>query len=260
MADGRDQSDSSNDSDLPQPTWFDPTRPDFVELEDHPELIPVVTRAVDEVFASSKLNRERDADLVRDAEKAAAAAALITYERMVLAAIHASEVADEARRARAPLVAATAEGIAEVVADAATEVHQVEEAAADYITFVAADAAADLAASVSLEDETAASSAAAVVVQAVSDAAAVNMVARADAASSVAQAAAEAAAEVAEEAATTALAVERDMISTALERHQDALATCYEVAVAAAHAVLVNQSDAEPGQAHYPPETDRKPA
>jgi len=260
MTDGREQIDSSSESKLRQPTWFDPSHPGFFELEDHPELVPVVTWAVDEVFASSNRNRERDADLVRDAEKAAAAAALITYERMVLAAIQASDVADEARRARAPLVAATAEGIAEVVTETATEVHNVEEAAADYITVVAADAASELAALVSREDETAASTAAALVVQAVSEAAAVNTVARADAASSVAQAAADAAAEVAEEAASTARGAERDMISTALDRHQDALETCYEVAAAAAQAVLTQPSGAGPHPAHYPPEKDRKPA
>ena len=151
-----------------------PPHPGFVQLEEHPELIPVVTQAVDEVIASSNINRERDADLVEDAEQAAAAAALTTYERMVFAAIQASDAADEARRARAPLVAATAEGIAEVVTDAATEVHNVEEAAADHVTVVAANAASELAALVSLEDETAASTAAALVVKAVSEAAAVN--------------------------------------------------------------------------------------
>ena len=260
MAESREQIDSSTDVNLPQATWFDSSQPGFVELDEHPELLPVVTRAVEEVFASSNLNRERDADLVRDAERAAAAAALITYERMVLAAIHASDVADEARRARAPLVSAKADGIAEVVTDAATEVNNVEEAAAYYVSSVAAKAASEVAALVSLEDEAAASTAAALVVRAVSDAAAVNTVARADAASSVAQAAADAAAEVADEAASTALAAERDMISTALDRHQDALQTCYEVAVAAAQAVLTHRSDADPLEAHYPPEIDRKPA
>jgi hypothetical protein len=260
MTDGRDQIDCSSESNPPQPTWFDQSHPGVIEPEDHPELVPVVTRAVDEVFANSNLNRERDADLLRDAEKAAAAAALTTYERMVIAAIHASDVADAARRARAPLVAASAEGIAEVVMEAATEVHNVEEAAADYINFVAKRAASRLAELVSLEDETAASTAAALVVQAVSEAAAINTIARADAASSVAQAAAAAAAEVAEDAANNALAAERDVISTALDRHQDALQTCYEVASAAAHAVLAHRSGAEPLEAHYPPEMGRKPA
>jgi len=260
MTDAREQIDSSSHANLPQPTWFDSSHPGFVELEEHHELIPVVTRAIDEVFAGSNLNRERVADLLRDAEEAAAAAALITYERLVLAAIHASDVADEARRARAPLVSATAEGIAEVATDAATEVNNVEEAAAEYLTFVAANAATELAALVSLEDEAAASTAAALVVRAVSEAAAINTIARADAASSVAQAAADAAAEVADEAASTALAAERDMISTALDRHQDALQTCYEVAAAAAQAVLTHRSDADPLQAHYPAEIGRQPA
>ena len=63
MTDGREQIESSTGANLPQPTWFDSSHPGFVGLEEHPELLPVVTRAVDEVFASSNLNRERD-DLI----------------------------------------------------------------------------------------------------------------------------------------------------------------------------------------------------
>ena len=55
------------------------------------------------MIASSNINRERDADLINDAEQAAAAAALTTYERMVFAAIQASDAANEARRSRAAL-------------------------------------------------------------------------------------------------------------------------------------------------------------
>jgi hypothetical protein len=125
---------------------------------------------------------------------------------------------------------------------------------------VAANAATELAALVAFDDELAASTAVALVVEAVSEASAVNTVARADAASSVAQAAADAAAEVADQAASTALATERDVIANAFDRHQDALETCHEVAAAAAQAVLTYQSGAHLQEAHQPPESDRKPA
>ena len=188
MTDCHEEIDSSTDATLPPPSWAGP-HPGYDQLEEHPELIPVVTKAVDEVLASGKFSREQDADLVEEAEHAAAAAALTTYERMVFAAIQASEAADEIRRALAPMVAAAAEGIAEVVTDAAAEMHNVEEAAAEHVKLVAANAATELAALVAFDDELAAATAVALVVKAVGEAAAVNTVARADAASEVAQAA-----------------------------------------------------------------------
>ena len=219
-----------------------PPRPGLVRLQEHPELIPIVTQAVDEVITSSYTNRDRDANLINDAEQAAWAAALITYERMVLAVIQASDAATQARRDRTSSVAATAEEIAEVVTDTAVEVHNVEEAAGQHVSWVAANAASALAALVTLEGEAAASTAAALVLKAVSEAAAVNTLARADAASNVAQAAAEAAAEAADAAACTALATEENVITNAFDRHQDALKTCREVAAAAAQAVLTHHT------------------
>ena len=261
MTNTREEIDLSAGSNPPQLSWVGTPHPGFVQLEEHPELIPVVTEAVDKVIASSNINRQRDVGLINSAEQAAADAALTTYERMVFAAIQASDAANEARRSRVPETAATAEGIAEVVSDTAPEVYNVEEAAADHVNLVAMKAASELAELVSIEDEAAASTAAALVVRAVGDAFEVNAEARADAASSVAQAAADAAAEVADEAASTAIAVERGVISTAFDRHQDALKTCYEVAAAAAQAVLTHQATQEPLQAHpHPPELNSKPA
>jgi hypothetical protein len=191
-----------------------PPRTGLVQLQEYPELMTIVAHAVNEVIASSYTDRDRDADLLNDAEQAAAAAALVSYERMVIAVIQASDAATQARRDRTSSVAATAEGIAEVVTDTAAEVHNVEDGAGQHVSWVAANAASDLAAIVTLEDETAASTAAALVLKAVSEAAAVNTLARADAASNVAQAAAEAAAEAADAAAGTALVVCRRKIFT----------------------------------------------
>jgi hypothetical protein len=260
MTDFRERMNPSDDFNRPQPERPDPPHPRFAQLEEHPELIPVVRQAVDEVITSRNLNRERHADLVMDAEQAAAAAALTTYERMVLSAIQAADATNDARQARAHVVAATAAGIADVVTETAAEVHNVEEAAADYVAVVAANAASKLATLVKLDDETAASTAAALVIKAVSEAAAVNTEATADAASSVAQAAADAAADIAGQAACTALAAESDMITNAFDRHRDTLKTCYEDAAGAAQAVLTPQSGANPFHPHHPPEIHRTPA
>ena len=44
---------------LARPSRLDPLHPGFVQLKDHPELIPVLTQAINEVIKSSHLNRER---------------------------------------------------------------------------------------------------------------------------------------------------------------------------------------------------------
>ncbi len=261
MINCRDDTDPSVGSNLPQPPRADPLPPGFVWLEDYPELIPVLTRAVDEAIASSHINRERDADLIEDVERAAAASALATYKRMAVSASQASDAANRARRARAHSVAVSAEVIAERVTDAAAEVHNAEEASADHLALAAANAAFELAESVRFDDETAVSTAAALVVRAISDAAAVNTSARADAASSVVQAAADAAADIAGEAASTASAAAFDVIADASDRQRDALETCYEVAAATAHAVLTHQSGVHlRPRHHHPPEVHKKPA
>jgi len=258
LTDCRDQTDASEGSHHSQLPRAEPPPPGLVHLKDHPELIPVVMRAVDEVIDGRLLTRERNAGLIDDIEQAAAAAALANYERMAETATEVSEVAAEARRDRARSVAASAEAIAERVADTAAEVHTVEEALADRLAAVAANAASELAARVGLDDETAASVAAALVVRAVSAAAAVDADARAGAASSVAQAAAGAAAGIAKEAASTASAAGFDVITAALARHQVALETCYEAAAAAAREVLTHQSGAD--QERHPSELRREPA
>lgn len=237
----------------PQPLPVDALRPGFVQLQKYPELIPVLTQAVDAVINRSTIDSERDADLLEEVERAAAAAALTTYERMAVSAHQVRDAADEARKARADSVAATAEVMAERVTDAAAEVHKVEEASAAHLVSVAANAASELAASVRLDDESAASAAAALVVKALSEAAAVTASARADAASGLAQAAADAATDVAVDAASTAMAAELDQIANASERREIALEACAEVAAATAEAVLAHRSGADqPGQPPSP--------
>jgi hypothetical protein len=248
-------------SNLPEPARGDAPDHDLGQLEHYPELIPVLTQAVDEVIKSSNINRQRDADLVEDVERAATAAALVTYQRLEVWAVQASDADDEARRTQAESVAAAARVIAERVSDAATEVHDAEDALAEQLAQVAANAASDLAALGSHDEETAASTAAALVVRAVSEAASVNNGARASAALGVAQAAAAAAASVVEESASTAWDAESDVIANALDRHQDALKTCYQVAAAAAQAVLTHPSASGPSDPHpVPPQIHRKPA
>ena len=180
MSTFRAETDSSESFD-PEPARLDPLRTVFVQLKDYPELIPVLTQVVDEAITSSHLDRERDAGLVEHIERAAAAATLTTYERLAVSALRVSDAADEARRARADSVAASAEVIAGRVTDAAAEVHNIEAASAADVVQVAANAASEMAESIGLDDETAASAAAALVVRAVSDAAAVTASARADA-------------------------------------------------------------------------------
>ena len=92
MTNTREEIDLSAGSNPPQLSRVGTPHPGFVQLEEHPELIPVVTEAVDKVIASSNINRQRDVGLVNAAEQAAATAALTTYERMVFAAIQASGV------------------------------------------------------------------------------------------------------------------------------------------------------------------------
>lgn len=212
-----------------------------VELENYPELTTLLTGAVDEALTSSNVTRERNPDLAAEVERAAGAAALGIYERMEVVAVRISTAAAADRRARMHLVATNAWGIAERVADAAAEVHDIEEASAHDLVLVVASAAADLAAGIRFDDELAASVAAATVVKATSEAAAVDVNARATAASGVARAAAVAAADVVAEAASIASAAEAKVATDASDRRQDGLETCYEVAVAAADAVLAGQ-------------------
>jgi len=242
MSNDRVETESPDGLTLARPSRPDRLHPGFAQLKDHPELIPVLTQAINEVIKSNHINRDRQAALVENVEWAAAAAALITYQRMAVSALRVSDAADGARRARAESVAVTAEVIADRVTDAAAEVSIVEEASAAHLVLVAASAAAELAASVGVDDETTASVAAALVVKAVSEAAAVTASARADAASNLAQAAAEAATDAAKEAATTALAAELEVITDASDRHRSALETCYEVATVTAQAELTRHS------------------
>jgi len=244
MSTFRAETDSSESFD-PQPARLDPLRAVFVQLKDYPELIPVLTQVVDEAITSRHLDRERDAGLVEYVEWAAAAAALATYERLAVSALRVSDAADEARRVRADSVAASAEVIAGRVTDAAAEVHNMGAASAAHVVQVAANAASEMAESIGPDDETAAPAAAALVVRAVSDAAAVTASERADAASTLAQAAAAAATDIAAEAASTASAAELVVITDASDRRQEALETCFEVATAAAQAVLAHQSAAD---------------
>jgi hypothetical protein len=253
LGEEEEEEDPSDDSDLLQPSRVDPLLRDFGHLQDHPELITVVMRAVEEVIDSNDINRERDSDLVDHVERAAAAAALTTYKELVVLAIQASDGANEVRLARVPFVAATALVIAESVIETAAEVHHVGDAAADHVASVAAKAASEVAALVRFDDETAAAVAAALALKAVGEAAAVSTTARADAAAIVTQAVAADAADVAEEAASTALAAESDVINNALNSHHEAMETCYEAAAAAAAAMLTQHTGADLLQAHHHP-------
>jgi len=246
MSSYRDETDPAQSLNLSQHSRGGPIHPGFAQLKDHPELIPVLTEAVNDVIATSRIDRERDPGLVEDVEWAAAAAALTAFERMASTAIRVREAAEQTRRVRIDSVAATAEVIADRVTDAAAEVHIVEEATAARVVLIAASAATELAESIGLDNETTASIAAALVVKAVSDAAAVTASERADAASGLAQAAAEAATDAAQTAASTAWDTELEVITNAAERHQHALVTCYEVAAATAQAVLAQQLGTDP--------------
>ncbi|HEX8508765.1 MAG TPA: hypothetical protein VF635_04620 [Propionibacteriaceae bacterium] len=248
MPDYRDATDSSDGSTRRQHLLHAP-HPGFAQLKDYPELKEVLTQAVDEVITSSNINRGRDAILIEGVERAVAAAALTTYQKLAVSAEQTSD-ADHARRAQAHSAATTGEVIAEQVTDAAAALHDVQEASAAQVASVAADAASELAASVGEGDETAASGAAALVVTAVSDAAAIRASARATAASLAAHAAADAAAHAAEEAVSTASAAEVDAITDASDRQQDALQTCYQVATATTQALL----------SHYPGPSLPRPA
>jgi hypothetical protein len=220
----------------------DPPRTGFVALKGYPELTAVLVRAVDEVIAGSSINRERDAALVEDVERAAAVAALTAYQSLAIAALEAEDAADAARRTRRRCDAATAEVVAERVTGTAAARHDVEEAAADRVALVAANAAAELAASAGVDDEPAGSAAAALVVHAVGEAAAAQTSTRAQTAAQVALAAADAAADLAEKAASSASAAEVAGFPDAENRHQDALHTCYLVAVSTARAMLTHVS------------------
>lgn len=112
---------------------MDPQHPGFVQLEDYPELITVLTQAVDAVIIRSNINRERDADLVEDIERAAAAAAITIYQQTEISASQTVHAAAEARRTKAHLVAANAEMIADRVTAAAAEVHNIAQTSADQV-------------------------------------------------------------------------------------------------------------------------------
>ncbi|HWI00282.1 MAG TPA: hypothetical protein VNT27_08115, partial [Propionibacteriaceae bacterium] len=96
MTERRKDASSSDGFNRPLLSRVDTLHPGIVGLENHPELIPLVQQAVDEVIASNP-NRELDADLVNDVERAAAAAALTTYQRMVFSAIRVADAAGKAR-------------------------------------------------------------------------------------------------------------------------------------------------------------------
>jgi len=239
MSTHRAETDPSEGVSLPQHSRMDPMPHAFVQLADHPELIPVITQAVDDVLKSSHLDRERNAGLVESVEWAAAAAALTAYQRMAISALRVGDAAEHSRRATADAVAATAEVIADRVTNAAAEIHTIDDASAAHLALIAARAATELAGSIGAEeDEIAASVAAALVVKAVSDAAAVTASARAGAATSLAQAAADAATNAAQVAASTAWAAQLDLIGEASDHQKNALETCYKVAAATAQAVI----------------------
>ena len=242
MTDSRDATDPSDRSNLRQPLWADPPHPVLNQLEGYPELRAVLTQAVNQVITNSSVNRERDADLVEDVERAAMDAALTTYQRLTASASQASNTADEARHAQAHTATATAEVKAERVADSAAALHHVEEASADQVALVAAKAAAEVAATAHPDDDAGIAAAAALVVEAVHEAAAVKVSAAADAAARATHAAADAAADAAEEAASSASVAEVDAITDANARQQNTLQTCYEVAAATAQAMLTHRT------------------
>ena len=225
---------------LRQPSATDWPHRGPVPLEGYPELTAVLVRAVDEVIASGHLDREQDAELVEAVERAAAVAALTAYQQLAVSAREAGDAADAARRTRRHWDAASAEAAADRVTRAAVARHTVEEAAADRIALVAANAAAELAVSAGVDDGPADSAAAALVVYAVGEAAAAQASSRAKAAAQVALAAAHAAADLAEEAVSSGSTAEVDAIAEAAQRHQNALHTCHLVAVATARAMLIH--------------------
>ena len=253
MSNYRHETELEGGSDRRQSASEAPVQGDLAQVQRYPELVAVVTQAVDEVLTTSSVDCNHAADLVEDAERAATATALTTYQRMAVAANEARDAADHARRRQANAAAAAAEVVAERVTETAAALHHVEEASAAQVALVAAHAAAELAASVGPDDEMVASAAAALVVEAVGEAAAVKATARAEAASLVARAAADAAAEVADEATSTASAAEQESLTDASVRQQDALETCYQVAVTTAQAMLTHHSGTSLIQPPHPP-------
>jgi hypothetical protein len=63
MIKGRGRTDPSDRSEPSHLSRLDPPHPGFAQLEDHPDLIPVLTEAVDQVLTISNIDKERDADL-----------------------------------------------------------------------------------------------------------------------------------------------------------------------------------------------------
>lgn len=206
------------------------------QLEDYPELTPVLSLAVDAVVYTFDLDEEVDPDLVAHLERVATAATLDAYAPIVATAAKVGRAAERARAARVAAVAQAAEVMAVRVAEVAAALQAHGDASATRSASSASKAAKLVAGSVVPGNETAAASAAAQIRQAVHDAAATKAAERARAAATVARAAMLAAAEVAASAEVEAVPIELEVFNAAAAIQTIALDTCYQVALNAAAA------------------------
>jgi hypothetical protein len=215
-----------------------------LSLSDYPELVPVISLALDAVVSSfypEKIDDHFRAYL----ERVTTAATLAIYAPIAALTARVGRGAEDSRTVRTAEVARAAEDMATSVAKMAEALQTREEATAVTVARDASLAAELVAASDAFsDDQPAMAVTAAAVATAVHDAATAAVLERARAASLVAQSASAAASEVAAAADQATIAVELEVFQAAAALRGIALETCYQVAInyaaSAAEAVLAD--------------------
>ncbi len=200
-------------------------------LSDYPELVPVLSLALDAVVSSFYPQRIGP-DIRAYLERVTAAATVAIYAPMAEIARRSRTGAQVTRAARTAAVAREAGQIASCVAKVAAELQIREDASADTVARDVASAAELVVLTPGSGPDTrrVATTAAGVAVAA-REAATAALLERARAAATVAQAASVAAAEVAASADAAAVEVELEVFRAASVLQGIALETCYQVAI-----------------------------
>jgi hypothetical protein len=200
----------------------------------HPELLPVLSRAMSVVVDALELGRETPADVLGQLEEAAAGAMSEAYEPIVVAADRLARATAATRATEAASLQLRAEQMAALVAETASTLKMRQGRLADRLAEEAMAAARAAAASSVPGSKYDARRRAIHEADAVRVAAAARADQRADTAVVTAAAADQAEARLALDAERAAIAVERDATRAAAAVRATALDVLYEIAIDAA--------------------------
>ena len=200
----------------------------------HPELVPVLARAMTAVVDALELGRETPADVLGQLEEAAATAMSEAYEPIVVAADRLARATAATRATEAASLHQRADQMASLVAETASTLHRRQGRLADRVAEDATAAARAAAASSVPGSKFDARRRAIQEADAVRLAAASRAVHQEAAAALAAESAEQAAVRLTVEAAEAADSVERDAAHAAASVQATALEVMYEIAIDAA--------------------------